>query len=107
KGLGGLKWTRYERWGGSPAFFFFEQAGGGQPIAFGRNRIVPGTPGSDVRLTIDRYLQRLLETELDYQVNLHKASGGSIVIMDPNTGAIMAMTSRPTFKLSELNLENP
>ena len=61
----------------------------------------------DVRLTIDRYLQRLIETELDYQVKLHQASGGTIMIMDPNTGAIMAMTSRPTFKLSELNLENP
>ena len=69
--------------------------GGGQPIAFGRNRIDPGTPGSDVRLTIDRYMQRLIETELDYQVKLHQASGGSIIVMDPKTGAIIAMACAP------------
>jgi cell division protein FtsI/penicillin-binding protein 2 len=107
KGLAGLESTMDDTLSGKPGFLFFEQDGGGQPIAFGRNRIVPGTPGSDVRLTIDRYLQRLVETELDYQVKLHQASGGTIMIMDPMTGAILAMTSRPTFKLSELNLDNP
>ena len=83
KGLAGLESTLDETLSGKPGFLFFEQDGGGQPIAFGRNRIVPGTPGSDVRLTIDRYLQRLIETELDYQVKLHQASGGSIIDHGP------------------------
>jgi cell division protein FtsI/penicillin-binding protein 2 len=107
EGLAGLESTLDETLSGKPGFLYFEQDGGGQPIAFGRNRIVEGTPGANVRLTVDRYLQRLIETELDYQVKLHQASGGSIVIMDPKTGAILAMTSRPSFKLSELSLDNP
>ena len=106
-GLAGLESTLDETLSGRPGFLFFEQDGGGQPIAFGRNRIIPGTPGANVRLTIDRYLQRLIEVELDFQVKAHQASGGSIIIMDPKTGALLAMASRPTFRLSELSLEAP
>ncbi len=35
----------------------------------------------------------------------HKASGGTIIVMDPRTGAILAMASRPSFKLSQLTLD--
>ena len=48
------------------------------PIAFGQTRIEPGIPGSDVRLTIDRYIQRLIENELEFQMKAHTASGGSL-----------------------------
>ena len=67
----------------------------------------PGTPGSDVRLTIDRYIQRLIEDELDFEIKAHSASGGTIIVMDPKTGAILGMASRPSFKLSQLNLDAP
>ncbi len=67
----------------------------------------PGKPGADVRLTIDRYIQRLIENELDKQIKDHQASGGSIIVMDPKTGAILAMASRPSFKLSQLTLDTP
>jgi cell division protein FtsI (penicillin-binding protein 3) len=60
-----------------------------------------------VRLTIDRYIQSLVEDELDFQLQAHKASGGTIIVMDPKTGAILAMASRPSFKLSQLDLDNP
>ena len=58
-------------------------------------------------MTIDRYIQRLVEDELDFQLASHEATGGSIIVMEPKTGAILAMASRPSFRLSELDLDNP
>lgn len=106
-GLAGIE-ADLDSWlAGAPGALYFERSGGGQPIAFGKNRIEPGIPGSDVRLTIDRYIQRLIENELDFLMKAHSASGGSIIVMDPMTGAILGMASRPTFKLSELDLGAP
>ncbi len=53
--------------------------------------------GSEVRLTLDRNLQEEAEAELATLVRDHHASGGSILIQDPKTGAILAMASNPDF----------
>jgi cell division protein FtsI/penicillin-binding protein 2 len=106
-GLSGLEADLESVLGGQPGVLYFERDGGGQPIAVGRTQEQPGQPGSDVRLTIDRYIQSLVEDELEFQLQSHKASGGSIIVMDPKTGAILGMASRPSFRLSELDLDNP
>lgn len=106
-GLAGLEADLEEVLAGAPGALLFERDGGGRPIAFGRVRMEPGRPGADVRLTIDRYIQRLVEAELDKQLKEHQASGGTIIVMEPKTGAILAMASRPSFKLSQLDLDNP
>lgn len=106
-GLAGLEADLESVLAGQPGVLYFERSGAGQPIAAAGNRVEPGQPGSDVRLTIDRYLQRLVEDELDFQIQAHDASGGTILVMEPQTGALLAMASRPSFKLSQLNLDNP
>ena len=57
----------------------------------------PPTTGSTVELTIDEYLQHVAERELDAGVAENKAKGGSIIIMNPHTGEILAMANAPTF----------
>jgi len=57
-------------------------------------------PGTDLRLTIDRTIQAFVEGELDYAVNEYQAEGGTIIVMDPRTGAILAMASRPSYEPS-------
>jgi cell division protein FtsI/penicillin-binding protein 2 len=106
-GLAGIEADMDDALGGKPGSLYFEKDGVGQPIAFGRSQFEPGQPGSDIRLTIDRYIQRLVENELDFQLQAHKASGGAIIVMEPRTGAILAMAARPSFKLSELSLQAP
>jgi cell division protein FtsI/penicillin-binding protein 2 len=106
-GLAGLEADLDDVLGGTPGAIYFERDAAGNPIAFGQSRIDPGKPGSDVRLTIDRYIQKLCEDQLDFEIKAHSASGGSILVMDPKTGAILAMASRPSFKLSTLNLDDP
>jgi len=61
-------------------------------ISFGEAR-----PGKDLHLTIDTWIQHLLERELAAAVERTRAKSASAVLLDPNTGAILAMASLPTF----------
>ncbi len=56
-----------------------------------------GTPGATLQLTIDQYLQHVAERELHAAVEENHASGGSVIIMDPNTGDVLALANEPTF----------
>jgi cell division protein FtsI (penicillin-binding protein 3) len=53
--------------------------------------------GSPVRLTIDLDLQAAAETQLDDLLDRWRAKSASIVVIDPNTGELLALASRPTF----------
>src|SRR5438034_7762762 len=57
----------------------------------------PPTVGKDLVLTIDEYIQYLVEQELAAQVRKSKALGGTATVMDPNPREILAMASFPTF----------
>lgn len=57
----------------------------------------PATVGADVELTIDEYLQHIAERELRAGVLENRAAGGSILIMDPHSGEILALANYPTF----------
>ncbi|HEY3382289.1 MAG TPA: penicillin-binding protein [Vicinamibacterales bacterium] len=57
----------------------------------------PPVPGATLELTIDEYLQHIAERELQIGVKENNARGGSVVIMDPTTGEILAMANEPTF----------
>lgn len=53
--------------------------------------------GEDVRLSIDLRLQYLAYRELLGAVTRHKASGGSVVVLDAHTGEILAMVNQPGY----------
>jgi len=57
--------------------------------------------GYDIVLTIDQVVQYIAERELDKAFKKFHAKGASIVVMDPHTGRILAMASRPTYDLNE------
>jgi cell division protein FtsI/penicillin-binding protein 2 len=57
----------------------------------------PPTSGSTIELTIDEYLQHIAERELHAGVIENHAAGGSVVIVNPHTGEILAMANEPTF----------
>jgi penicillin-binding protein 2 len=76
----------------------------GRPTARPQERVKP-RPGDAVRLTIDIRLQRAAEEALAYGIKVAQgtkdgwaADGGAIVAMDPNTGAILALASSPTYQ---------
>ncbi len=57
-------------------------------------------PGDDLYLTIDPNVQSVVEDALKAGAEKWKADGGSIIVMDPVTGAIRAMASWPRFDLN-------
>jgi cell division protein FtsI (penicillin-binding protein 3) len=57
----------------------------------------PATAGAALELTIDQYLQHIAERELRTGVEENNAAGGSAIIMDPQSGEILALANWPTF----------
>lgn len=60
-------------------------------------KVVSPVPGDDVNLTIDKNIQTQAEDVLKSLIQDYSAPSGSIVVEDPKTGQILAMTSSPSF----------
>jgi len=58
--------------------------------------------GHHVVLTIDSVVQFIAERSLENAVTRYKATGGSVVVMDPKDGSILAMASYPTFDPNQI-----
>ena len=56
----------------------------------------PPTPGATIELTIDKYLQHIAERELRAAVREHAADGGTVVMLDPHTGELLAVANEPS-----------
>lgn len=72
------------------------------PLTIGDNNInKPAKNGEDVVLTVDRNIQAYTEKALAKGMEKSGAKEGSVMIMDPNTGKILAMANLPTYKPAE------
>jgi cell division protein FtsI (penicillin-binding protein 3) len=71
--------------------------------AMGRGIMTGGVPDEkeehyrNIILTIDKQIQYVAETELSHSVQKWGAHGGMVIVMDPMTGKILALTSYPFF----------
>ena len=71
--------------------------------ALGRRMLVAGMddldiePGAHVHLTLDTTLQHLAEKHLGAAVKRYRAKGGTVLMVDPYTGGILALASYPSF----------
>ncbi len=75
----------------------------GIPIATSNNYQVPPRRGSDIVLTIDRNIQAKVEQVLHAGGNLYHPTGASALVMDANSGAILAMANWPTYSPAHFN----
>ncbi|MCL4560524.1 MAG: penicillin-binding protein 2 [Chloroflexi bacterium] len=58
-------------------------------------------PGSSLILTIDREIQASVETILNHALETTEATSGTIIVMDPNNGDILAMATTPRLNPNE------
>ena len=73
-----------------------------------RGLVVPGNSGSllppraglNVQLTLDMGLQAIVEEELDATLKEFESAKGTVILMDPASGEILAMANRPHFDLN-------
>ena len=67
--------------------------------------LLPPRAGLNVQLTVDMGIQAIAEEELDIGLAEFESKRGAVIIMEPNTGEILAMVSRPNFDLNhKLNI---
>jgi cell division protein FtsI (penicillin-binding protein 3) len=57
----------------------------------------PPTAGATVELTIDKHLQHIVERELRAGIRTYDADAGAVVMLDPQTGEVLALASAPSF----------
>lgn len=69
----------------------------GRQLTIGENDIQQAKDGDSFVLTIDRIVQAEVEKRLEKAVDEFNANSGEIVVMDPYTGAVIAMAQYPTF----------
>ena len=63
----------------------------------------PPRPGLNVQLTVDMGIQAIVEEELDAGLAEFDSKRGCAIVMDPKTGEILGMASRPNFNLNRLD----
>ena len=66
----------------------------------GEKRVEP-VPGNNVVLTIDVNIQKYAEQLLEKVLEEKKAKKGSLIVMNPQNGEILAMTNKPDFDLNK------
>jgi cell division protein FtsI (penicillin-binding protein 3) len=63
--------------------------------------------GHDVTLTIDSAIQHLAQQELDAAMSTYETKGGSVIVMDPNTGELLALASTPGYNPNDYSQADP
>jgi cell division protein FtsI (penicillin-binding protein 3) len=105
QGLGGLEATFDSRIRGRDGLMLMQADGRRRHVAGRVER--PPTAGDSLELTINRELQYIAERELQAGVLEHNAAGGSVVIMDPQNGELLAVASYPTFNPNAFMYSKP
>ncbi len=82
---------------GKPGKLMEETDALGIPILMGSYKKIDPSQGRNVVLTINRAIQYIAEKKIKEGVERYDAISGSIIIMDPFTGDILAMANYPTY----------
>ncbi|MDP3993728.1 MAG: penicillin-binding protein 2 [Candidatus Doudnabacteria bacterium] len=93
---------------GKPGSLLQEKDASGGWITGGIRKLEPAVPGGDIVLTVNRAIQFQAESILSKTVRENEADSGSIVVLDPGTGAVLAMANYPDFDPNIFNeVQNP
>ena len=96
-GLGGLESAQQAVLAGRPGQMQIQADPQGQEIVSAGSSVTPPVQGSDLELTIDQQIQYEAESVLAQAVQSYHARGGTIVVMQPSTGNVLALANAPTF----------
>jgi cell division protein FtsI (penicillin-binding protein 3) len=96
-GLGGIESAYQSQLSGRNGERTYEASAGGSEIPTAQTQGQDPIQGSAVRLTLDRDIQYVAQTQLAHEVAASGAVSGTVVVMDPATGRILALAAVPTF----------
>jgi len=89
---------------GEKGTYVFERDAFGRLLPVAKRTKAAQRNGANIILTLDRSIQFTTCKSLEATVLKYAADSGTVIIMDPKTGAILAMCSYPDFNLNEYNL---
>ncbi len=96
-GLAGMEKEMDSSLTGVPGSRLVERDARNQVIAGYQTQDTPAVDGYDVTLTVNMAIQHVVEDQLDQIVQTYQPNAAYIIVMDPHTGEILGMGSRPTF----------
>lgn len=88
---------------GEPGMIEGERDALGRRLAFGQATVKPPQNGADIVLTIDRSIQQFVCEKVRQAVANFEADSATVIVMEPETGAILSMCSYPDFLPSEVS----
>ncbi len=78
----------------------------GREVITMRDEEVPPVQGYNVVLTIDEVIQHIAEKELEKVYQKYNPTGAMIVVMNPKTGEVLALSNRPTYNSNKVRVSN-
>ncbi|PIC06093.1 penicillin-binding protein [Anoxybacillus flavithermus] len=78
----------------------------GFKLPYADEQIVPPQNGKNIYLTIDKHIQTFLEDAMNAVEKQYEPKKIIAIVADPKTGAILAMSTRPSFDPNKRNIEN-
>lgn len=107
QGLSGLELTYDERLKGTRGYVSFSSTASGEKLPGGVDRFIPPRDGLDMVTTLDYEIQTIIERELDQAMAQYSPENVLAIAMDPKTGEILGMSSRPTFQPDQYQHVSP
>ncbi len=104
KGLSGLEQSYNTKVAGEPGKLFVEKDGRGKPY---ESSEMASKPGQTIVLTIDQSIQYKAEQAIQAAVERSHAKSGSVIVLDPHNGEILALANAPTFDPNNLGDAEP
>ena len=102
KGQSGLELYYDKYLSGKNGEILYETDIVGVEIDGGKATYIPAINGLNIRLTIDYEIQQLVETATEQAMQVHSAKSVSMIVLDPQTGAVRALSNKPCFNLNDL-----
>ena len=99
KGLAGLEQSYNTKVAGEPGKLFLEKDANGKPY---ESSEIASKPGQTIVLTIDQSIQYKAEQAIQAAVERSHAKSGSVIVLDPHNGEILALANAPTFDPNNL-----
>jgi|GEM_PF-94700 len=99
KGVGeaGLELEYNSILSGTPGEMTYVKDGDGFPIESTEKMVKQPHPGENIQTTIDGTIQGYVEDQMNSLVKKYKPQHAAIIVANPNTGAILGMSSSPSF----------
>lgn len=106
-GVEGLELLYQEKLAGRKGYRYTKRDALGREMIALEKKLVPAINGASLILTIDQHIQYLTEQALDGAFRKWHAHGAVAIVMNPKTGEVLAMASRPTFDPNQVGAHDP